>query len=143
MNRFVIDASVAAKWFLPRTGEPFAGNALELLAQYAIDEIQILVPDLFWAELGNLLWNAVRRRRCARAFAEGAIATARGYKLPTVPTEGLVEQAFAIAALFDQTVYDCLYAVLAVQTNARLITADERLARALAAHMPVKWLGAI
>jgi hypothetical protein len=31
---------------------------------------------------------------------------------------------------------------LAVQSKADLVTADERLANALAAHFPVKWLGA-
>lgn len=143
MSRFVIDASVAAKWFLPRRQEPFASEALDLLARYAADEIQLLVPDLFWAELGNLLWNAVRRQRCSRAAADAAISDARGYRLPTVPTEALVHQAFAIATSFDRTVYDSIYAALAVESKAQLITADEKLASALAMHMPVKWLGAL
>jgi predicted nucleic acid-binding protein len=32
---------------------------------------------------------------------------------------------------------------LAIQSKTELITADERLANALAAHLPVKWLGAL
>ena len=32
---------------------------------------------------------------------------------------------------------------LAVESRAQLITADEKLANALAAHLPVKWLGAL
>ena len=142
MNRFVIDASVAAKWFLPKSGEPFADEALDLLAQYSVDEIQILVPDLFWAEFGNLLWNAVRRRRCSRSLAETAISTTKSYKLATVASEALIDQAFAIAVFFDRSVYDSIYAALAVEWKAQLVTADEKLAGALAAHMPVKWLGA-
>ena len=39
--------------------------------------------------------------------------------------------------------YDCLYVALAVQSKTEWITADERLANALAARLPVKWLGAI
>jgi predicted nucleic acid-binding protein len=38
-------------------------------------------------------------------------------------------------------VYDSLYVALAVQAKTELITADERLANSLAAHLPVKWLG--
>jgi predicted nucleic acid-binding protein len=44
---------------------------------------------------------------------------------------------------YERTVYDCLYVVLAVHSKAQLITADERLANSLAAHFPVKWLGAL
>jgi predicted nucleic acid-binding protein len=42
-----------------------------------------------------------------------------------------------------QSVYDSLYVVLAVEAAAQLVTADEKLANALAAHLPVTWLGAI
>ena len=143
MNRFVVDASVAAKWFLPARGEPLADEALVLLARYAADEVQFLVPDLFWAELGNLLWKAVRRGRCSTAFAEVAISTARGYKLPTMPTEALLDRTFAIATAFDCTVYDSIYAALAAESDAHLVTADGKLAGALAPHVPVKWLGSL
>jgi predicted nucleic acid-binding protein len=142
VNRYVIDASVAAKWFLPRHQEPLAGEAIDLIAQYAADEIQLLVPDLFWAELGNLLWNAVRRRRCSQGTADAALATTKGYKLSTVATEKLIDQAFAIAVSFDRSVYDSIYVALAIESKSQLVTADEKLAGALAAHMPIKWLGA-
>jgi predicted nucleic acid-binding protein len=39
--------------------------------------------------------------------------------------------------------YDGLYVSLAVASKATLVTADERMANALAAHFPVRWLGAI
>jgi predicted nucleic acid-binding protein len=40
-------------------------------------------------------------------------------------------------------VYDCLYVALALRLKGQLVTADERLANALAAHLPVKWLGTV
>ena len=64
MTQFVIDASVAAKWFLPPAGEPLADEALRLLAGYADGRFRFVVPDLFWAECGNILWKAVRQGRC-------------------------------------------------------------------------------
>jgi predicted nucleic acid-binding protein len=36
-----------------------------------------------------------------------------------------------------------VYVPLALKSQAQLVTADEKLANALAAHLPVKWLGAI
>ena len=66
---------------------------------------------------------------------------ARGFE--TISSHILLPEALAIAFKYDQSVYDCLYVALAVEWKTDLITADERLANALAAHLPVKWLGAI
>jgi predicted nucleic acid-binding protein len=52
-------------------------------------------------------------------------------------------EALRIAFAYDRAVYDCLYVALAIQSKSQLITADERLANALAAYLPVKWLGAL
>jgi predicted nucleic acid-binding protein len=49
----------------------------------------------------------------------------------------------AIARAFDRTVYEAVYVALAVVSNAPLLTADERLANALAARFPVRWLGGL
>jgi predicted nucleic acid-binding protein len=54
-----------------------------------------------------------------------------------------LEEAFSIAATFDRSVYDSLYVALAARLKAELVTADDRLANALAANLPVKWLGSI
>ena len=143
MNTIVVDASVAAKWFLPSKGETLTDEALRLFRRYATGEIRFVVPDLFWAELANVLWKAVRLGRCSRAAAETGLVSLLERKLPTVSSTSLVEVAFRIATAFDRTVYDSLYVALALQFHAQLITADERLANSLAAHFPVKWLGAI
>ena len=47
------------------------------------------------------------------------------------------------AATFSRTVYDGVYVALAVHSNMPLVTADERLANALAARFPIRWLGAL
>lgn len=143
MSRIVVDASVAAKWFLPGNGETLAEEAFRLLRRYAKGEIRLLVPDLFWAELGNLLWKAVRQGRCTKTAAEVALASLKERKLPTVSTLALLDLAFAIALAFDRTLYDSLYVALAVHSEGELVTADERLANALAARLPVQWLGAM
>ena len=74
-------------------------------------------------------------RRAATAMQE--------LNLPTVPSQLLLDEALALAFAFDRSVYDCLYVALALRSKAQLVTADERLANALAARLPVKWLGAV
>ncbi len=141
MNTIVVDASVAAKWCLPGSDESLVAEAGDLLSRYAKGELRFIVPDLFWSELGNILWKAVRQGRCSRSAAESAILAIQDRNLPTISTVELLQDAFAIAIGFGHTFYDSLYVALAVAFKAQLVTADERLANALAAYLPVKWLG--
>jgi len=60
VSLFVVDASVAAKWFVPAEGETLTYEALEFLRRYATGQIRLIVPDLFWGEFANILWKAVR-----------------------------------------------------------------------------------
>jgi predicted nucleic acid-binding protein len=143
LSLLVLDASVAAKWFLPRAEEPLAEEALALLRQYAGGEIELTVPDLFWAELGNILWKAVRTRRIPEKAATQALRDMLRYGLPTVGGILLAEDALTIALSTGRTVYDAMYLALAVQRESIFVTADERLVKALATHWPVKWLGVI
>jgi predicted nucleic acid-binding protein len=143
VSLFVVDASVAAKWFLPAAGETLTDEALEFLHGYTTGQIRLIVPDVFWAEFANILWKAVRQGRCRKDTADAAIAAMKDRNLPTVPSLALLEAAFAIANAFQRTVYDSLYVALAISSKAELLTADERLARALAATLPVKWLGSL
>ena len=143
MKLFVLDVSVAVKWAVSGARETLTAEALELLDEFAKGHVQFIVPDLFWVELGNVLWKAARLGRCAPEDAAEAITTMLSRGLPTLSTRGVVEQALSIAIAFERTMYDSVYVALAIQNHCELITADERLANALASRLPVKWLGAI
>lgn len=142
MITFVLDASVAVKWTLPLPKESLTDESLRLLQQYSAGEVDFIVPDVFWAEIGNVLWKGVRRGRWDRSDAEKLAADLQAHDFTTVPSGALLPEALRIAFAYDRAVYDCLYVALAVQSRTDLITADERLANALAAYLPVKWLGA-
>ena len=142
MSAYILDASVAAKWFLPNS-EPLAEESLSILNGYSQGEVQLFVPDLFWPELGNVLWKAVRLGRISIGSAEEAIGSLLDLSIPTSPSSPLLPEAFSIAINFQRCVYDAVYVALAVTSNRLLVTADERLANALAAHFPVRWLGSI
>jgi predicted nucleic acid-binding protein len=139
----VLDASVAAKWFLPPDGESLVPEARQVLQDYCSAKLGLLVPGLFWPEIGNVLWKSFRCRRISLRSAEDALQTMRNLKIATAPSEPLIEDALAIASAFDRTVYDAIYVALARERDIPLVTADERLVNALAPRFPVRWLGAL
>jgi predicted nucleic acid-binding protein len=141
VTAFVLDANVAAKWFLPHADETLVSEALRVFQDYSAGRVDLIVPDLFWPEFGNILWKAARYGRISARTAEESILTLLQTQLRTAPSAGLLRDALAIAAAFDRTVYDALYVALAATSDASLVTADERLANALANRFPVRWLG--
>lgn len=142
MNALVLDASVALKWAIPSAREPLTDESLRLLKRYVDSEVEFIVPDVFWAEVGNVLWKGTRQRRWRQDEAEAVAADMKARDFATVSSFILLPEALRIAFAYDRSVYDCLYVALAVQSKTDWITADERLANALAARFPVKWLGA-
>jgi predicted nucleic acid-binding protein len=139
---YVLDASVAAKWYLPR-GENLVEESVRLLNEYTSDLTRLAVPDLFWPEMGSIFWKAVRNKRMSGQSADEALQSLSELQLPTFPSYPLLRDAYRIATRFQCTVYDCIYVALAVAAEQPLVTADERLANALAAHFPVRWLGSV
>ena len=52
--RCVVDASVAIKQFIR---DPLSEKTIELFALLVEPETEFLVPDLFYIEMANILWN--------------------------------------------------------------------------------------
>ena len=125
MSRFVVDASVGVKWFLP---EPGAADALRLQST----TMQLHVPAFFDLEVANIFWKAVRQSRITRADADVGLAQLAALSLVRHPEGPYVAAAFDIAHRSTRTVYDCLYVALAVDLGAVMVTADQRLVNALA-----------
>lgn len=143
MSSYILDASVAAKWFLPAANETYVEQAIGILDGYASARIQLLVPDLFWSEIGNIFWKAARLGRMSVKSAREGIASLAAQNIPTSPSLPFLMSAFDIAAAFNRTVYDSIYVALAVTRDRTLVTADERLATSLSAYFPVRWLGSL
>ena len=143
MSLVVVDASVAAKWFLPEDREALVSEALALLDKYDREEVQFVVPDLFYVETASAIWKAVRAGRVSRAFGDQALDLLTQREFPTVPSLKLLDNAFEIATAYGRTVHDSLYVALAAQRNAQIITADERLAKSIAPRFTEKWFGTV
>ncbi len=124
MSVFVVDCSVAVKWYVP---ESHAESAARLLDE----RFELHAPDLLFPEFGNSLLKKQRRGELTGEDV-GAILKA----LWTVPLEihssqWLLEGAIELATRTGRTVYDTLYVALGLLLDCPVVTADEQLVRAL------------
>jgi predicted nucleic acid-binding protein len=124
---FVVDAGVVLKWFLPEIHSEAARRLLDGAHQY-------IAPDLLFPEVGNAVWKKVRRGEMTRQEGQRLISDLAAVAVETIATRGLIGDACAMAMASGLTVYDATYLALAVRLETRLITADQRLEKAVAAN---------
>jgi predicted nucleic acid-binding protein len=123
----VVDASVAAKWYFPESGQAAAAVLLE---EHIEGRRELLAPDLLESEFANLLWKKVRREECSEEIAAEVLGLWETDRPRLVSARFLVHRALELAFRLEHPVYDCLYLATAIECEAVLATADTRLARA-------------
>jgi predicted nucleic acid-binding protein len=124
-SRWIVDAGVAIKWFVP---EPDSALAHVLLSRPG----QLLAPDIIVPEFGNVLWKKVRRGEISRGDADRFVQSFLTRRpLDIRPSHSLLRHALDIATTYGRTVYDSLYVALAVAQNCPMVTADQRLVNTL------------
>ena len=124
MKSFVVDASVAIKWYLP---EPHDAESLRLLNSSS----QLLAPDILFPELGNILWKRVTRAEFPRETAVAILTALETVPFQIWPSKLLIHTAFELACHTKRTLYDSLYLALAISQECPLVTADLKLYNAL------------
>ena len=95
---------------------------------------EVVVPDLFHAELVNVVWQWIRARRLD--LDAGLDVLERGEALPTlvVPTHALWERALALSVARNHPAYDTLFVALAIDIGSKVISNDWRLLRRFPEH---------
>lgn len=133
MQRWVIDSSVAIKWFVPEVGSRVADQVLE---RYKKKILTFLVPDLFFAELGNIVWKKRRLQTLDPDDAQAIIYAIPLISFEIMPASELLAQAYELATDHERTVYDSIYLALSLAKEAPFLTADEKLFNAVGHAMP-------
>lgn len=121
----VVDASVAVEYVV----------AISLTAQAlfraTVDrDVELWAPDLLYPESVSAVRRLLRLRAIGTADAEAAVARLVKLPLTISGTSGLMVRAWQLRDTL--TPYDACYAALAETLDAPFVTADRRLARALA-----------
>ena len=126
MTRYVVDASVGIKWFLPEIHSEAASRLSSFKAS-------LHVPAFFHLELGNVLSKKIRRDELAPEEAEAILKELQRVPLQKHSNERLINPAFALALETKRSLYDCLYLALAEAIDGQVVTADRKLCASLAA----------
>lgn len=116
--KWVIDASVAAKWLAPEPDSP--------LAEALLDD-ELIVPDLLFAEVGNILWKKQLRGEMDSAATQLGARWLLQVPVQVHDSAGLLADALALALQLQHPAYDCFYLALARRVDVPLVTADRRL----------------
>jgi predicted nucleic acid-binding protein len=129
---FVVDASVALKWFL--ADEEARDEGLALLRSIS-DANRPVVPWLWFYEIGNALTVAVRRKRIApeQLYEILEMLEQMPIDIDAVDRIGLLRLPH-LARKHGLTTYDAAYLDLALRERVPVATADEALRKAALAE---------
>jgi predicted nucleic acid-binding protein len=126
MSVFVVDASVAAKWVFP---ESYTESSLRLLA----DRNRLHATDFLFAELDNVVCKRIRRGEINRTEGNRVREALRRFPIQTHSFLPLLDPGYELAVRSGRSLYDCLYVALAILLDGKMVTADRRLYKGLAA----------
>ena len=122
----VVDASVALKWILPEEGNI---EALALLEDHAGQSQPIIVPDILFYEVTNVLAVVTK---LPQSRIEEVIDWFYNIDLRIAALGGDdFKKAAEISQECNISVYDASYAALAISLKASFVTADKVLVRKL------------
>ncbi len=124
MSRFVVDASVAVKWFVPEVHHRAALRLLDGSHEW-------LAPDLLLPEFGNIIWKKTRRGEITQDEGRQIVRAFRKVPIQIHSSANLLEPAFEIANRMHRSVYDSVYLALAILQRCRMLTADRKFCEAL------------
>lgn len=116
--KWVVDASVAAKWLAPEPDSP--------LAEALLDD-ELIMPDLLFAEVGNILWKKQLRGEMDAAAVQVGARWLLQVPMQVHDSASLLSDALALALQLQHPAYDCFYLALAQRADVPLVTADRRL----------------
>ena len=127
MPRYVVDASVVAKWVLP--GEPYGEQSVRLKEDVVRGVVEPHAPTLLPYEVGSLLLRATRLGRVEEADAKSALGSLAALRI-ALHEVGWPEatRCLGLSRSLGLSVYDASYVALSAALRAPLITADGQLA---------------
>jgi predicted nucleic acid-binding protein len=128
---YVLDASVAAKWFM-RQGEADRRLALSIRQRHVAGQCRLILPEFGLLEIVDAIRYSPRAKE---ADGAAALELLHDLNLEAHPLSwDLLRKANAIAWGYKIAVYDAVYVALAELLGFPLLTADEALLKKMKGH---------
>ncbi len=124
MNKPVIDACVAIKWFLPEKDHESASKVLNQFPEF-------LAPGLFLIEIDAILTKKIRKIELEIDEAEILYHEIRKLPFKYIEYTRISKLSFDLSATLPITLYDATYLSVAMLFDEEVITADERFYRGM------------
>ncbi|MGA7729941.1 MAG: type II toxin-antitoxin system VapC family toxin [Chloroflexia bacterium] len=135
MGKIVADSSVLIKWFVD---EEDSEQAQVLLDQIANGDYTLVVPELIYAEVGNIIWKKSSRSALTPTDAQlvADIFIATDLEMEVVSGRTLFIDSLRLAVAHKQSMYDSMYLALSLQEQCPIVTADGKLYNSIGAAFP-------
>ncbi len=131
LREYVLDTSVALKWFLERD-EADVGRARGLREACVAGWCVLRAPEFILIEIANALVRG--HRHDARSISE-ALDAVLGLEIPLEPVRiGTLAHAVRLACARGVNVDDSYFLAMAIESGGTLVTADDAFLRKLGAH---------
>jgi predicted nucleic acid-binding protein len=130
VKRFILDASVAAAWFIDRPMDPYAEQIRQLLRH----DWTAVVPALWQAEVANTFATAERRKFLSLVEVAEACALLqklRPSRLELDSDAATLEDLAVCARQYGLAAYDATYLLKAIDSSLPLATLDKPLRAAM------------
>lgn len=120
-ERFVIDASIAVKWFSVEKDTPKARSILQKMQN---GEKKAVAPDILIYEVMNALWKGKKEdtARITKVAEELSLSSLKILHL----NSNLTQESIKFMVKYDLTFYDAAYAGLSKLLNIPLLTANSK-----------------
>jgi len=128
VNRFVLDASLTAAWFIP---DPETDYALSVRSKLAAG-LTAIVPSIWAVEVANTFVNSARRGTLTEEAVEYGLQmletlVSSGSRISVDSSLKSVRAAYAAARQYQLSAYDGFYLQLALDAGLPLATLNKGL----------------
>jgi predicted nucleic acid-binding protein len=119
VSDFIVDASVALKWFVAETDSLVAD-------EISASNHRLFAPRLILTEVANALGRKAMSGLMSAAEARVYIRSLSQYFDGLLAVDGFIEPALENACAIRHPIYDLIYLEAARSLGAQLVTADRR-----------------